>query len=298
MYSDRLKESNIYSFDVLISDVSKSIFHWRIPLIDSTSFDKSATIFWPEYGLCWWIQKSPIHPQETVLFPARIDEAEPFHTWTWCCFGKGTERPRQKQWLLLRRTHFNWHSKQKPITLDAELYFPDGSSCSTAMYYGQKWADVVSRFAYASLLSQCDWSIHDIKSLYCAILNEPRLQNLSRWLWKPECTCTFTPALPWITYCQLFYTAIWLGLSLIWCVLWLQRMHVHVRSLLSFKRVILYLNCDARCYKFTRKNSLLDPSEVSFYFNTIYCKNQFSLLPEKGLGNIWAINMIYFENKY
>ena len=29
-----------------------------------------------ECGLCWWIENSPIHPEETVLFPARIHDVE------------------------------------------------------------------------------------------------------------------------------------------------------------------------------------------------------------------------------
>ena len=135
-----------------------------------------------ECGLCWWIENSPIHPEETVLFPACIHDVEwmiPCSSVVRAALAKAQKDPDKSNGCFCWRTHFNWHSKPKPITLDAELYFPDGSSCSTTMYYGQKWADVVSRFAYASLLSQCDWSIHDIKSLFllCAVF---RVGGISR----------------------------------------------------------------------------------------------------------------------
>ena len=121
---------------------------------------------------------------------------------------KAQKDPDKSNGCFCWRTHFNWHSKPKPITLDAELYFPDGSSCNTAMYYGQKWADVVSRFAYACLLSQCDWSIHDIKSLFllCAVF---RVGGISRGGFATSYLHRIHFRLV-LHFAYLFYEGIWL----------------------------------------------------------------------------------------
>ena len=73
-----MRHITVSSSDDLVSDVRESI--WRIPLIDSTNLDKSDASLCPDSSVdCAGesrIPPSPIHPEQTVLFPARIHDVE------------------------------------------------------------------------------------------------------------------------------------------------------------------------------------------------------------------------------
>ena len=100
----KMRQISISSSNDLISDVWESI--WRIPLIDSTSFDKSGSSLSPNTRV-WIVLVNPEFPHSSTRdCPFSCTHPEWFHAQTWWGFGKGTERPRQKQWLLLLKNPF------------------------------------------------------------------------------------------------------------------------------------------------------------------------------------------------